>query len=116
MTPLTLHRAPDHRHFLGPEFDAGPDGPDPQGLSYAEIMADPKLAALGQQVYAQLRAQFAEQSEVAAQEETPEEEKYRLKLEGWADILEILLEETLLELDRLGSARASKSGRGGGAG
>lgn len=106
MSVLKRRRAPAHRSFIGPEFGAGEDGIDPKPLTYPEILADDRLAALGKEIYAKLREQFAEPGGVAQREENSEEEQYRLKLEGWADILEILLEETLIELDNLNAAQA----------
>ena len=106
---LELHRAEAHRAFIGPEFGAGPDGLDPQALSPAAILADEKLARLGQSVYAELRAQFQEQAEDVIEEESPEDEAYRLKLENMADLLEILLEETLAELENIGFARSGRA-------
>jgi len=94
-------RAPDHRDFIGPEFGAGPAGEDPRTLSYAEIIVDPRLSVLGNKVYNELRAQFANPETTVA--ETEATEAYRRKLEGWADMLEILLEETLAELEALNS-------------
>lgn len=105
MKTLPSLRAPDHRAFIGPEFGAGEDGPDPQTLSYVQIMGNPKLAALGRRVYDELREQFAQPDAAAMMSETPEAEEYRLKLEGWADMLEILLEETLTELEAINAQR-----------
>lgn len=100
-------RAPGHRTFLGLAFGnlAGIlDDQEPAGLSYLEIMADPRLAALGRQVFDELRRQFA--SDPASSDE---EDAYRQRLENWADALEILLEEVLTELATLGPVQ---SGRG----
>ena len=110
MTILTSLRAEAHRGFIGPEFGAGLDQDgDPQGLTYFQIMADPKLAYLGRQVFDQLRAQFAGDGPGGAGGETEEEERYRLKLEGWADALEILLEEVLEELASLKGPQPARS-------
>ncbi len=105
MTKLQPIRAQEHRSFIGPEFGAGADGSDPQTLTYMDIMADPKLAILAREVYDELRQQFAHPEAAAMRTETPEAEEYRLKLEGWADMLEILLEETLAELETLNEQR-----------
>lgn len=100
-------RANKHRSLIGPEFDAGPDGIDPVGLTYADISSDPKLSALGALVFAELKEQFADGNN-AAPAETTEEEKYRLRLEGWADVLETLLDETLRELEVIRQARTEE--------
>ena len=105
MVALTPIRAPEHRAFVGEEFGAGHDGADPQTLTYVQIMADPKLAVLARKVYDELRAQFAQPDAAAMRSETPEDEQYRMKLEGWADMLEILLEETLAELEAINARR-----------
>lgn len=110
MVKLTPIRAADHRAFIGPEFGAGPDGEDPQALSYADIIADPKLAALARRVYDELRDQFSQPDSAALRAETDEEEAYRIRLEGVADMLEILLDETLEELETLNSARRAPTG------
>ena len=105
MTKLALHRAAAHRTFLGPEFGTGErDGDEPQGLSYAQIIGDEKLAVLGRSVFAELREQFTASAQ-SGDAETDAETEYRKKLEGWADMLEILLEETLTELDNIGAGR-----------
>lgn len=109
MAELTRKSALAHRSFIGPAFGAGSDGTDPQALSYAQIVGDPRLTDLAQAVYAELREQFAEPGGVAQREETAEEAAYRQKLEGWADILEILLEETLAELENLNAAKAEQA-------
>lgn len=109
MADLKPLRAKEHRSFIGPEFGAGPDGKDPQTLSYVDVMADPKLAVLARKVYDELREQFAQPDAAAMRSESPEAEEYRLKLEGWADMLEILLEETLAELEAINAQRRGPS-------
>lgn len=104
MARLTSLRAPEHRAFIGPEFGGPAAGDDPQALTYAEVMADARLMALGRMVFEQLRQQFSEPEGGVSLSE--EEEAYRKRLEGWADILEVLLEETLNELEILNAARA----------
>lgn len=106
MTKLRPIRAEGHRSFIGVEFGGpAPVGDaEPAGLNYLQVLADPKLAYLGRQVFDQLRQQFAGDSVFA---ESSEEEQYRLRLEGWADALEILLEEVLEELATLKGSRAS---------
>lgn len=96
-------RAEGHRSFIGPEFGGRANGEDPSGLTIAEIMADPKTAALGMSVYQQLREQFSEGGVGIRVQDSTYEADYRRRLEGWADILETLLEETVNELDRLKS-------------
>jgi len=105
MAKLKPLRVKEHRSFIGPEFGAGPDGPDPQTLNYATVMADPKLAVLARKVFDELRKQFAQPDVAHASAETPEAEAYRLKLEGWADMLEILLEEVVAELELINVQR-----------
>ena len=105
MAKLKPIRVKEHRSFIGPEFGAGPDGPDPQTLNYATVMADPKLAVLARKVFDELRKQFATPDAAAGGKETSEAEAYRLKLEGWADMLEILLEEVVAELEQINAQR-----------
>jgi hypothetical protein len=92
-------RAAAHRTLLGPEFVPADNDLDPQGLSLFQLIADPKFAYLGRQVLDQLRVQFSEREESGSDE--AEVDAYRLRLEGWADILEILLDEVLMELAAL---------------
>ncbi len=100
-------RAPDHRDFIAPAFGAPQSsGPDPQGLTYIQILANPKLADLGRQVYGQLRVQFAEDDDRPV--ETEEQAQYRLRLESWAQVLEIMLDEVLNELETLKPARSAE--------
>ena len=106
MSTLPSLRAPEHRAFIGEEFGAGADGIDPQTLSYVQIMGNPKLAVLARRVWEELREQFAQPDDAASMaSESPEAEEYRTKLEGWADMLEILLEETLAELEAINAQR-----------
>jgi hypothetical protein len=106
MSKLPSLRAPEHRAFIGEEFGAGVDGIDPQTLSYVQIMGNPKLAVLARRVWEELREQFAQPDDAASMaSESPEAEEYRIKLEGWADMLEILLEETLAELEAINAQR-----------
>ncbi len=109
MAKLKPLRVKEHRSFIGPEFGAGPDGPDPQTLNYASVMADPKLAVLARKVFDELRKQFAQPEPHHAGTETPEAEAYRIKLEGWADMLEILLEEVVAELELINVQRRGGS-------
>jgi hypothetical protein len=103
-TTLQSLRAPEHREFIAPLFGAPPStGEDPQGLTYFQILANPKLAELGRTVYNQLRLQFAEDEDRPA--ETEEQAQYRLRLESWAQVLEIMLDEVLNELESLKPAR-----------
>ncbi len=92
-------RAKAHREFLAPKFGGTDAGTDPEGLTFAEIMANPKTAALGIEVYAMLREQFAEGA--AHVPGTSEGQEYRTRLANWADILEVLLEETIAEIERI---------------
>lgn len=97
-------RAPGHRDFIAQAF-GGPasTSEDPQGLTYMQVLANPKLAELGRQVYGQLRAQFSEEDD--RPHETEEQAQYRQRLEGWAQMLEIMLEEVLNELESLKPTR-----------
>ncbi|TCP63418.1 hypothetical protein EV663_101687 [Rhodovulum bhavnagarense] len=97
-------RAPGHRAFIGMEFGGPSAEADPEALSPGDVLADPRLMSLGRAVFEELRLQFAEPA--GAAHLSDEEEAYRQKLETWADILEILLEETLNELETLNAARA----------
>ena len=97
-------RAPEHREFVAPAFGAPfSAAEDPQGLTYIQILANPKLAELGRQVYAELKKQFAEDNE--GTRESEEQAQYRVRLESWAEMLEIMLEEVLNELESLKPAR-----------
>jgi hypothetical protein len=109
MADLTRKSALAHRSFIGPAFGAGTDGPDPQALTYAQIVGDARLTDLAQAIYAILREQFADPGGLEQRTETPEEAAYRQKLEGWVDILEILLEETLVELENLNAAKPEQA-------
>lgn len=115
MAKLTPLRAPGHRDFIGPDFGGRPAGEDPHSLSYAEIISDPRLAGLGNKIFHELRKQFAAPDPTGADD--PATERYRRKLEGWADMLETLLEETLADLEALdggGQPGADQSqGQGG---
>jgi hypothetical protein len=108
MTQLAALRAEAHREFIGVAFgaDGSRDGDEPQGLTYIQILADPKLAYLGRQVYEQLRKQFAADPAGTPMAESGEDEQYRIRLEGWADALEIMLEEVLAELESLRVVRS----------
>lgn len=99
MTVLHSLRAPDHREALGAEFGLEMEGGEPRGLNYFRILADPKLAYLAREVYEETRRQFAADGTGPAESE--DDQAYRLKLERWADVLEIMLEEVLAELARL---------------
>ena len=101
-------RAPDHRRFIGPAFNAGVEGTDPAGLTYLDILANPMLADLGRRVFGDLKAQFSQ--DAASQAESDETRVYRQRLEGWASVLEIMLDEVLSELEALSGG----PGQGGG--
>lgn len=102
---LQALRAPEHRETISRAFGGPPpvDG-EPVGLTYMQIIANPKLADLGKQVYAQLRLQFAEDNDRPT--EGPEQAEYRMRLEGWAQMLEIMLDEVLNELEALGPPKS----------
>lgn len=95
---LAALRAPDHRRFIAPVFNGTPETDEPKGLTYFDIIANPKLAELGKRVFGELKAQFAEDGAAPEADETIQ---YRLRLEGWAMALEVMLEEVLTELESL---------------
>ncbi len=94
-------RAPVQHEFIGPEFGASELSEDAAGLKLTDIMAHPKLSELAVSVWEELRDQFAAEKPSAKQKANAEEEAYRIKLEKMASVLEILLEETLDELELL---------------
>lgn len=96
-------KAPEHRDFIASEFGAGDAGEEAVGLKLTEIMAHPKLSELAVSVWDSLREQFAAEPESAKQKENAAEVEYRTQLEQMATVLEILLEETLDELELLNS-------------
>lgn len=91
-------RAPDHRRFIAPVFNGAPESDEPKGLTYFDVIANPKLAELGRRVFGELKAQFSEDGPAPEADETLQ---YRMRLEGWAMALEIMLEEVLIELETL---------------
>jgi hypothetical protein len=91
-------RAPEHRRFIAPVFNGTPESDEPKGLTYFDIIANPKLADLGRRVFGELKAQFADEGDTTESEETIQ---YRIRLEGWALALEVMLEEVLTELESL---------------
>ena len=102
-------RAPEHRDFIGPEFGAGELSDEAAGLKLTDIMAHPKLSELAVSVWEELRDQFAEEKPSAKQKANAAEEEYRVKLEKMASVLEILLEETLDELELLNGGDSNLS-------
>lgn len=96
-------KASKHRDFIAPEFGAGGTDEEAVGLKLTEIMAHPKLSALAVSVWDSLREQFSGETETPEQKETAAEAEYRMQLENMASVLEILLEETLDELELLNS-------------
>lgn len=103
MSLLQSIRAADHRRFMGAEFGVEMDGDEPQTLNYFRVIADPKLSYLAREVFELMRRQFADGSAGATEDEAAMQ--YRLKLEGWADVLEIMLEEVLNDLAKLRPAQ-----------
>jgi hypothetical protein len=95
---LGVLRAPEHRRFLTSDFGQVAEGVEIKGLTYLEILANPKLAELGRRVYNDLRIQFADDK---LAEDSDATRAYRLRLEGWAAVLETMLEEVLDEIDAL---------------
>lgn len=94
-------RAPVHRTSLGPDFATTSIVDGGKGLSVAQIMADKKLSTLAVAVWDELRVQFSTENANPVEEATAAEALYRQRLEGFAELLETLLEETLDELERL---------------
>jgi hypothetical protein len=99
-------RAPGHRGFIAPKFGVkvSAEG-EPEGLTIADL-AQPKLAELGLIVFEQLQHQMGGGDSQAAPQteaggEDPEIAAYRNRLLLWADLLEVFLDETLAELERL---------------
>ncbi len=105
MTMLQSLRAPDHRASVAEAFGVPVRDGEPLPLNYLQVLANPRLAALGRQVYDELRQQFAATPADARPTQVADDVAYRLRLEGWADALEIMLEEVLAELDSLRSVR-----------
>lgn len=100
MSTLQSLRADEHRSFLGAEFGVEMDGDEPKALNYFNVLADPKLAYLGREVFETMRRQFAADGAAGVTEDEASLQ-YRLRLEGWADVLEIMLEEVLNDLAKL---------------
>jgi hypothetical protein len=94
-------RAPGFRESIAREFHIPVtiDG-EPLPLTFIRIQADPRLIALSIEVHSEVRKQFAADGP-GKLVETQDDTTYRIKLEGWADALEIMLEEVLSELERL---------------
>ena len=110
MIEFTPLRAKDHRASIAPEFGSRDISETGTGLTVAEIMAHPKLAELAVTVWDQVREQFAENDEGAKQTASASEAEYIRRLEGVAEMLEILLEETLDELERFKTGQPHQGG------
>lgn len=91
-------RAPGHRRFIASVFNGAPETDDPKGLTYFDIISNTKLSDLGRRVFAELKGQFADDGNAPEADETIQ---YRIRLEGWALALEVMLEEVLIELESL---------------
>jgi hypothetical protein len=102
-------RAPGSRMSIAREF-AIPTTIDgiPVPLTFLRIQSDPRLIKLSSRVQAEVRMQFSPTGPNKTVE-TEDDATYRTKLEGWADALEIMLEEVLNELDRIKPARIPKT-------
>lgn len=103
--PLVPLRAGSRRDSIAPEFGIPMtfDGM-PMPMSIVRLQSDPRLIALSIKVQAHVQMQFAPTPRNKGME-TEDDATYRTKLEGWADALEIMLEEVLNELDRIKPAR-----------
>lgn len=101
-------RAPGHRTSVAGDFGVptAVDG-SPLPITFMRIQADPRLTALLAQVQAEARLQFSS-AETKKATDSEDDEAYRMKLETWADALEIMLEEVLNELERIKPARLPK--------
>lgn len=80
----------------------------PLPLTFLRIQSDPRLMQLSARVQAEVRQQLSA-SESKETTESEDDAAYRLKLESWADALEIMLEEVLNELDRIKPMRIPKT-------
>ncbi len=96
---LTSRRVPDHRKFIAHVFNGAPESDEPKGLTSFDLIANPKLGELSRRVFAALKIQF--QDDDVKLPGTDELVQHRIKLEGWAAILEIMLDEVLTELESL---------------
>ena len=105
MVVLQFLRAHGYRTSVADVFGVPVKEGEPQPLNYLQILANPKLALLGRQVYDELRQQFATDTGPAQVSADVDDIAYRLRLESWADALEIMLEEVLAELESLKSVR-----------
>lgn len=97
------HPAKEHRAYIAGKFGgrhAGTPGEDgtPTELTVSQIMGDPNMAKLGIEVAIKLQEQFAE---FDGNKEGESKDVTRRKLEALANTLEVLLEETLNELELL---------------
>lgn len=105
MTLLQSLRADGHRATVADAFGVPVRDGEPQPLNYLQVFANPKLAALGRQVYDEMRQQFAADPAGPRPTQGTDDVAYRLRLESWADALEIMLEEVLAELESLRAVR-----------
>lgn len=96
---LSARRAPEHRKFIASIFNGMPETDEPKGLTSFDLIANPKLGELSRRVFAALRIQF--QDDNVKLPGTDELVQHRIKLEGWAAVLEIMLDEVLTELESL---------------
>ena len=113
-TLLRPIRARGHRSYLTSEFGApGAGDGEPEGLTMAQILENPKLAELGLTVFEQVQAQLDGGSgqdgskHGTGRDDEAETAAYRARLVFWADLLESFLEETLADLDRLNAVDRS---------
>lgn len=92
-------RAPEHRKFIASVFNGAPESDELKGISSFDLIANPKLGELSRRVFARLKVQFAaDDIKIPGADDLVQ---HRLKLEGWAAVLEIMLDEVLTELESL---------------
>lgn len=94
-------RAAGHRSYIAPKFGAGGEGGQHAELTMDEIMGNPRTAKLGIEVALKLQHQFMEFGESRDKNDA---DVLRQQLEALANTLEILLDETIRELEALGGA------------
>jgi hypothetical protein len=105
MDMLRPLRAKGFRSTVADAFGVPVRDGEPLPLNYLQVLANPKLAALGRQVYDEMRQQFTPDAAGPRPTQGVDDVAYRLRLESWADALEIMLEEVLAELESLRAVR-----------
>lgn len=92
-------RAPGHRDFIAPAFDAVNEKGEMFEPTIPQIMGNPKTSAMGISVFMKLQEQFSEFGE--DRNASQDDERHRNQLENLANILETMLEETLNEIEMM---------------